>query len=563
MLESLHIRNIALIDEVELQFGEGLNILTGETGAGKSMIIDSLGLILGMKAGRDVVRMGQEQAVVTAVFCVKDSMLPMLEEMGIEPEEGRIIISRSISATGKSGARINGVAAPATTLRELGQSLVDIHGQHEHQSLLSQAKHILLLDKFADSSLIVPQMKLASAIKQYRDVSKEATALTQGESLEVHIDMLSYQRDELEAAGLYADMEEELSNSRSILQNALKIRELAQNSLDMLNAEGDKPSALEQVSRSSVMLTELGRLDKKAARLAENIDVVQINLAELCTELREYLDDVSSEAIGDIDEVERKLDGLHTIKRKYGGSVEAAMERLDNVRGELDRWASAEVLLERLSKEKKRLLKDIAGLCAEMSGIRQKKAGIIAEGVNVALADMGMNNAAFEVRMDRRTDFGANGFDSVEFMISANKGEPLRPLAKIASGGEMSRVMLALKSVLADTDYIDTFIFDEIDTGVSGRTAQKVGEKMARLAMGRQILCITHLPQIAALADSHFLIEKNSDQESTRTRVHKLNDEECVEEIARLTGGAKITTATLEAAQEMKRMAQDVKIIPN
>ena len=564
MLQSLHIKNVALIDEVELTVGEGLNILTGETGAGKSMVIDSLGLILGGKAGKDNIRTGQDHAAVTAVFSVSEAIKPNLERIGVEiAEDNTLVITRQISANGKGICRVNGAVVNVAMLRQIGDILVDIHGQHEHQSLLSQAKHITLLDKFAETSAADVKDKLAAAIKKFREISRKIASVGDSSTAASRLDMLLFQETEIESANLQEGDDLRLEKLRDTLVNSAKIRELANTSLHLLYQNEESDTAYEQLTKAQTCLSELAKLDSDTTKFAEAIGSVATILQEACRDIYAYSEglnsgDSTSDEPSNIDKIEHKLDQIHMLKKKYGGSVSAVLERLDGVKAEISELRGAEERLEELAQEKRVLAREISELCAELSAIRKEYAITIKNGVNAALADLGMQDAIFDIEVTRSAAFGTNGFDNVEFMISTNKGEPLKPLAKIASGGEMSRVMLALKTVLADTDDIETFVFDEIDAGISGRTAQMVSEKLSHLARRRQILCITHLPQIAALADTHFLIEKHSDGETTRTTVSSLDDEACVYELARLTGGAKITDATLTAAREMKRLGQEL-----
>jgi len=564
MLQSLHIKNVALIDEVELTVGEGLNILTGETGAGKSMVIDSLGLILGGKAGKDNIRTGQDHAAVTAVFSVSEAIKPNLERIGVEiAEDNTLVITRQISANGKGICRVNGAVVNVAMLRQIGDILVDIHGQHEHQSLLSQAKHITLLDKFAETSAADVKDKLAAAIKKFREISRKIASVGDSSTAASRLDMLLFQETEIESANLQEGDDLRLEKLRDTLANSAKIRELANTSLHLLYQNEESDTAYEQLTKAQTCLSELAKLDSDTAKFAEAIGSVATILQEACRDIYAYSEslnsgDNTSDEPSNIDKIEHKLDQIHMLKKKYGGSISAVLERLDSVKTEISELRGAEERLEELAQEKRVLAREISELCAELSAIRKEYAVTIKNGVNSALADLGMQDAIFDIEVTRSAAFGTNGFDNVEFMISTNKGEPLKPLAKIASGGEMSRVMLALKTVLADTDDIETFVFDEIDAGISGRTAQMVSEKLSHLARRRQILCITHLPQIAALADTHFLIEKHSDSNTTRTTVSSLDDEACVYELARLTGGAKITDATLTAAREMKRLGQEL-----
>ncbi|MCL2618623.1 MAG: DNA repair protein RecN [Defluviitaleaceae bacterium] len=567
MLQSLHIKNIALIEEAELRVGEGLNILSGETGAGKSMIIDSLGLILGGKADKDIVRAGQDTAMVTAVFDIGQARRGLLTELGADiGDDDMLIITRQVSAAGKGSCRINGTAATATMLKQIGAVLVDIHGQHEHQSLSSQPKHMALLDKFAETAAAPVKDKLAEAVRSYREVSRKIAAMGEGHAAAKRLEMLTYQEAEIEGANLAEWEEQRLENRRDALVNSVKIRELAVSVLELLHQSETSGTALDHVTKAEAQMQELAKLDAATAGMLEALSGVAAALGEACRDIHAYAETLTDREDGaargagtaEIDRIEARLDQLHGIKKKYGGSVAAALEHLERVKTEIQELRGASARLDQLNAEKRGLTKLVSEACGELSEVRKRYAEVITAGVGAALADLGMPDAVFEVEITRGSAFGANGFDRVEFMLSANKGEPPKPLAKIASGGEMSRVMLALKSVLADTDDIGTFIFDEIDSGISGRTAQMVAEKLSGLARGRQIICITHLPQIAALADTHFLIEKYSEADRTRTSVTALGEEDCVHELARLTGGAKITEATMAAAREMKRQGREL-----
>ena len=570
MLQSLHIKNVALIDEAELIAGKGLNILSGETGAGKSMIIDSLGLILGGKAGKDVIRTGQDSASVTAVFTVEGGLKPLLLSLGVHiGEDDAILINRQISASGKGVCRINGALTTVAMLRQVGAVLVDIHGQHEHQSLLSQPKHVALLDKFADTAAAPVKNKLAVAVKKYRDVSRKISSMSGGET-SARLEMLLYQEAEIEEANLKEGEDQRLEKLRDVLVNSVRIKELVGAALQLLYQDESADTAFERLTKAAAHLRELAKLDGETSSFADTIDTAATTLREVCRDIYAYAENLAEGGEGlagtesdsaKIDKIEYRLDQVHALKKKYGGSVGAVLEHLEYVKSEIEELRGAGERLEILNQEKRALSREVSELCSALSAIRKEYAATVTAGVSAALADLGMADAKFGVEITRSQAFGANGFDHVEFMISTNKGEPLKPLAKIASGGEMSRVMLALKSVLADTDEIETFIFDEIDAGISGRTAQMVAEKLSSLARGRQILCITHLPQIAALADTHFLIEKHSGEAATRTTVSPLDDEDCVHELARLLGGAKITDATLAAAREMKRLAREIKQI--
>lgn len=554
MLEHLHIKNVALIKESEISFGEGLNILTGETGAGKSMVIDSLQFALGGRAGKDFLRHGEKQASVEALFAMQSEALQeKLEENGIQPEEdGSVLITRTLSEAGKSVCRVNGSTVTVSMLREIAEDLIDIYGQHEHQSLLNPSKHILLLDRFCGADFGDAMEEYKKSYHALKELEKQLQSLMGDESQrEQRMDILQFQKEELEAGALRLGEEEDLLEQKKRLSSMEKLMRLTRESLALLyDGENMMPSACDQLGDALAKLQEAAEYDNSlnafADALADAYAAVEDTARELKREAEKQENDPDA-----LEEIEERLQLIYKLKRKYGGSVEAALAFYDKVVQELDFLSNSSEKVAELTLEKEKEQKKLSAAAEKISALRRSTAQQVAAQIEASLKDMEMKDARFHIRIEEKAAWTADGKDKVEFLISANAGENLKPLAKIASGGEMSRVMLALKTVLVDADEIGTFIFDEIDTGVSGRTARKVGEKMRFLGSKRQILCITHLPQIAAMADQHFLIEKESSHGETTTRVTPLEGEGSVLEVARLMGGSDVTETTLAAAREL------------
>lgn len=562
MLEYLKIKNIALIDELEVSFGPGLNVLSGETGAGKSIIIDSINFVLGERAGRDFIRNGETQAAVEALLCVTDDEISCgFNEMGIElDDDSSILLFRSINGDGKNVCRINGKTVTIGMMKELSALLVDVHGQHEHQSLLNSGRHIELLDRFCGSGLSELLNRLAAKLKSYKENAKEINTISGGESeREYKIDLYTYQIKEIETANLQKGEDEALAERKKLLNNSEKLITASNSALSLLyGGESDEMSAVDKISKALEYINFIASLDETQQPAAECINNVYAQLDDLIRDFRKYCESLEHDP-REIDEIESRLDLIYRLKKKYGHSIAEIIEFYENTKEKLFLIENSEERLEELKAEKQKLEKEITSVCEDISELRKGAAAKIRTEIETILKDLGMNDAKFEISIDKKESFTATGFDNVEFLISPNKGEPVKPLSKIASGGEMSRVMLALKTALADFDNIDTFIFDEIDAGVSGRTAQQVAEKLSAISKSHQILCITHLPQIAAMGDSNYLIEKKSEADKTNTTIVKLDYEDCIKELARLIGGAKITQTTLDAAKEMKEFAIKIK----
>lgn len=552
MLEHLHIRNVALIKESEISFGDGLNILTGETGAGKSMIIDSLQFALGGRAGKDFLRHGEKQAAVEALFSVQSQALTeKLAENGIAPEEdGTLLITRTLSEAGKSVCRINGSTVTVGMLKEIAEDMIDIYGQHEHQSLLNPVKHIRLLDRFCGAGFGEAMEEYKNSRQRLKDLEKQLAILIGDESQrEQRMDMLLFQKEEIEAAELREGEEDALLEQKKRLSSMERLMRLTGESITLLYDGDDRaPSACDRLGDALAKLQEAAEYDAALSPLADALADGYAAVEDCARELKREAEKQEADP-EELERIEERLQLFYKLKRKYGGSIEAVLEFYEKAVQELEFLSNSSEKAAELSAEKAEEEKRLSALAETLTARRRATAEQVEEQIETALHDMEMKHARFHIQIEEKADWGADGKDKVEFLISANAGEPLKPLAKIASGGEMSRVMLALKTVLVDADEIGTFIFDEIDTGVSGRTARRVGEKMRFLGGKRQLLCITHLPQIAAMADNHFLIEKESDAGETVTRVTALDEEGAVREVARLMND--VTETTLAAAREL------------
>ena len=559
MLSLLHIENIAVISQADITFGQGFNVLTGETGAGKSIVIDSIGAIMGERTSRDLIRTGAKSARVSALF--RDlPALPWFQEQGMGPDEnGELLIERSIQADGKNACRVNGRPLLVTQLRELGQQLVNVHGQHDGQQLLDEECHLGYLDSFggAQDSLSA----FSAAYAQVRELRRERDKLQMDDGEKARqMDTLTYQIEELEKAQLRQGEDEELSQRREVLRNAERLTDAVDGAWQALTGGEDGEGAVSLLMEAENRLSQGGRysgelqaLSEKAAQLRCDAD----DLAELVRDLRGTLDFYP----GELDEIEERLDRLYRLKKKYGGTVEEMLDYLDKCRQELDAIQFSEDRLNRLDKALEKALAQAAKLGRALSDRRRKAADMLAKRIQSELKALDMPKVQFQVEFapkDAPDGMDATGMDTVRFLMSANVGEALKPINKIASGGELSRIMLALKNVLAETEQVSTLIFDEVDTGVSGRAAVKVAQKLFQVSKGRQVLCVTHLPQIAAMGDVHFSVEKGEADGRTFTRVEQLDRPRRREELARLSGG-QTTAVMLEGAEELLAMAENYK----
>lgn len=559
MLEKLYVNNFALIDELEVDFGPGLNVLSGETGAGKSIIIGSLNFVLGGKADKDIIKTGCDMTEVSALVSVdNDDLKAELENCDVVVDDDNyVLIKRTFNRNGKSICKINGKAATVSMVKEISAFLVDIHGQHDHQSLLNPKSHIIMLDRLCGSKIDNELEKLEVLYKEYRDISKKLKEIDiNDKDIQDKIELYTYQINEIKSANLKAGEDENLAERRNVLLNSVKLQGYVNDCLDFLYR--NENSAIESLGNAIDNLGSISEIDESQRKILESLNDAYSIIEDVVNSVRLYEESMDSDP-NELDEVEERLQTIYELKNKYGNTIEKILAYFDNVSEKLNIIENSEDLALEYSEKKKMLEQKIRKICSNISDIRKSVGEDAEKKIIRILEDLSMENACFKINITEKEGFDENGFDNVEFLISANRGEKLKPLSKIASGGEMSRVMLALKNVLADVDNIDTFVFDEIDTGISGRTAQKVAEKMLAVAKGHQILCITHLPQIAAMADNNYLIEKSSEGERTFTNIVELFDEKVYNELARLIGGAEITKATLEAAKEMKLMADKLK----
>lgn len=558
MLTHLHVKNLALIREAEIDFTEGLNILTGETGAGKSIVIGSVSLALGGKVSREMVRPGADYGLAELVFLVnREKQKEKLLELGITPEEDQVIISRKIS-DGRSINKINGETVTLSQLRETASLLIDVHGQHEHQSLLQKKKHLEILDEFAKEELGPVKEKLAGAFQNWKKLKKQLQEAQMDEESRLReISLLEFETDEIGKAELVPGEDEELERRYRRMTNARKLMEAAGSAYALTGYE-EESGAGAVIGRAVRELQSAASFDEELSGLASLLSDVDGLLNDFNREMSDYLTSLEFDE-KEFSETEERLNLLNYLKSRYGHTLEEILSYQEKQEQRLAALQDYDRYLQDLEAQLKKAEEELQDLCAEASGIRQRYGKMLCEKIKEHLIDLNFLNVEFEMAFEELPEYTAQGKDSAEFLISTNPGEPLRPLMKIASGGELSRIMLATKTVLADRDEIDTVIFDEIDVGISGRTAQKVSEKMMLIGRTRQVICITHLAQIAAMADSHYRIEKQVEEGETRTQIRRLSEKESIEELARILGGAEITDAVTKNAEEMRALALERK----
>jgi DNA repair protein RecN (Recombination protein N) len=558
MLELLKIRNIALIESLEVNFAPGLNVLTGETGAGKSIVVDSIDFVLGGRADKDLIRTGCEFAEVEALISVSGDdrnkgLIEYMDQAGIGLDEARsLILCRRLNTAGKNVCRVNGKIVTVGMLREISAFLIDIHGQHEHQSLLDPNRHIELLDRLCGAELAAVLESLTIELKRYKEQTKEIKALSQGGA--DLIEVYRHQISEMESARLTEGEEGRLSERRRIAAESQRLTEAIGAVSALLAGNDGEGGALDLLAQSVSRLDGAVKIDSRLNDVYDELYAIHERLCAAAHSVSLYAEGLAQSE--PLDSIEERLELIHGLKRKYGADVGQILARLGELKQKVEDFENSGDLIKKLNEERKVTEREIAAVCAKASRIRKAAAERVSADIEGSLRGLGMGGAEFGISVERRNEFTPSGFDRVEFMISPNLGEPKKPLTKIASGGEISRVMLALKASLAQYDCIDTFIFDEIDSGVSGRAAHMVALKLALIARTNQILCITHLPQIAAMADAHYSITKaDTPDGKTVTEVRGLNVAAAVEELARLIGGAEITETTRRSAAEMKGQA--------
>ena len=552
MLRLLHIENIAVIEQAEIAFDRGFNVLTGETGAGKSIVIDAISAILGERTYRDVIRTGADRAFVSAVFDgVPD--LPWFAENRVEYDPSELLVQREVYADGKNVCRVNGRPVTVAILKKLGGQLVNIHGQHDSQQLFDETKHLSYLDLFARNE--AERTAYAACYERVLSLRRERERLTldEGEKLR-RVEALQYQLEEIGRAGLQPGEDEQLENRRKLLQNAEKLSEALAAAAMALSGGEDASGAVDLVGEADHALARIARYDEGLAALGDRLSNLQYELEDVAGELRDHLDQMAYSG-EELEQIESRLDVIHRLKRKYGGSVEEILQYAERAQRELDEITFSEERLAQLEKELAAVTAEAKAAGLLLRATRQTAARAMETRLSQELAALDMPRAQFVCQLEE-TDLTPDGLDSLRFLMTANVGEALKPLSKVASGGELARIMLAIKNVLAEQDRVGTLIFDEVDAGVSGRAAQKVAEKLRAVSKNKQVLCVTHLPQIAAAADVHLLIAKTEREGRTYTQVTALDRPGRTREIARIIGGAEITETTLRSAGEMLQSDQ-------
>ncbi len=555
MINTLHIENYALIEKTDVEFDEGLNILTGETGAGKSILLGALSLALGGKVDKGAIREEGKDAYVEAVFSVTESDEEKLKALDIESYDGEVILSRRFSEK-RSQAKINGESVPAPLLKKAGDVLLDIYGQKENQVLLKTVNHLGLLDAFAESALQEPKEKLAKSYAQYSALKKEYDEANTDESERLReTDFLTHEIEEIESADLKPGEDDSLEEEYRYLSHAEKIMEAAANAYRLI---GEDESASEMTGQALQNLNEVASFDDKLSPLVDELSQIDSMLSDFSRELSFYIDEneYSPERFSEVTE---RLDLINNLKAKYGRTIDEILSALEEKEERLEKLQNFDEYLSGLKKKLSDAEKILRRDSETVSKIRKESALSLSDAVKKELLSLNFNDVNFEIRFTDLDKFSSNGTDSCEYYISMNKGEPMRPLKDVASGGELSRIMLSIKTVLAEKDATDTMIFDEIDSGISGRTAQAVAEKLCRVSSKHQVILITHLQQIAAMADRHFVVEKNNVENGTVSTIHEVTGDALIEELGRMLGGAALTDAVLSNARELKSEADEYK----
>lgn len=555
MLQNLHVKNIVLIDETEVDFGQGLNILTGETGAGKSILLGSVGLALGGKYSSDLLRNGAENGLVELTFSVDDGQIRQkLEEMDIIPDDGMVTLTRKFTGS-RSISRINGETVNTGKLKEAAELLIDIHGQHDNKTLLQRKNHLVLLDLFGRKEIAPIKSEMSKCYKEYRAICKKAeeTSLNDEERRR-ELSLYEFEVHEIEEAALRENEDEELEETYRRMTESRKITDAVAQTY-RYTCEDSSANAGDCLTRAIRAFREAAEFDEEGDRLCALLMDVDSLLNDFNRELSEYASkfEFSEE---EFKETEERLNLINHLKAKYGSSVSDVLAYCESKRHRIEQLNDYDAYIKQIEEEKEKALKKVERVTKKLHDVRNRYKTVFADEICIHLKELNFLDTRFEIHLKDAGQFSANGKDEAEFYLALNPGEPVKPLENIASGGELSRIMLAIKTVLADAEDTPTLIFDEIDAGISGVTAAKVGEKLKLIGKSRQVICITHLSQIAAVADSHFLIEKSAENESVKTRIRLLNEEDSVKELARILGGDKITSSIMESAREMKEMAK-------
>ena len=556
MLSNLYIENIAVIEKTSIDFKKGLNVMTGETGAGKSIVIDSINAVLGNRTSKELIRTGASSAFVSAEFTdLSEKAIATIDEAGFELEDGELLIQREISTTGKNKCRINGRPATVSTLKEIGVQLINIHGQHESYELMSPELHISYIDKLAGLESEIEAYQ--EVYKKYKKLSAELKKATVDESeRERKIDLLKYQIDELEDADLRDGEYEELNEQKAVLQNSEKIIEAIMSARALMNGDEESSGVLENLQEINSQLSDISEYMSEVEPINSRIESAIYELEDCLSELTGLTDLVDTDG-GSLDSIEERLDLIYTLGKKYGSTIKEMLNFLDKAKKELNALVMYDENREALIKECDKAYKEAEKIAKALSEKRKATSAEFANKGCEEMAFLDMPNVKLVV-VQEKCELNSLGCDNIEFLISTNPGEPPKPISKIASGGELSRMMLAVKNVLSDKDDIDTLIFDEVDTGISGSAAQKVGLKLREVSKSRQVLCVTHLAQIAAMGNSHFKISKSVRDEKTFTKVEELDHEGRKQELARIIGGTEMTKASLDYAEEMLKVGENI-----
>ena len=551
MLLELHVKNLALIEQVDLEFFAGLTVLSGETGAGKSILIDSINLALGAKVGKDVVRAGADFAYIELLFCINDRLkLDAIRKMDIEVAEvGLITMSRKISKQ-KNVLRINGEVIAAAKGRKLMSLLIDIHSQHESYGLLEVSKQLQLIDLFAEDRIKEVKDDIKEEYQNYKAIEEKLSETLEENLRKREIEFLKYEIEEIEDAQLKEGEEQELVQRYSKIKNASRIADAMSKISSYIEEDGISPSLK--------LISSVVQYDEELSDIESQLFDAESIIADLRHSIYNYIDELDFNE-EEFDTINSRLDTIRSLQGKYSEDLKEINKIYEGKKERLEFLENYEELISEYKEQQRSSVAKLNELCDKLSGLRKESAGVLKESIIRELHDLNFLGVDFDIEFKKLSDFTPQGRDSVELMISTNPGNPKKPLREIASGGELSRIMLAIKTVLADLDEVDTLIFDEIDTGISGRTAQKVSEKLMLIGRGHQVICITHLPQIAAMADHNYLIEKHTDGHSTKTEISYVKEKRLVEEIARLIGGSEITEAVLQTAKEMKDLADKLK----
>ncbi|MGN0143951.1 MAG: DNA repair protein RecN [Clostridium sp.] len=554
MLIQLNIKNFALIEEMTINFKEGFNILSGETGAGKSIMIDAIDFVLGGKFSKSLIRTGEDRTYVEALFTLDGSQVcQILDELDIEYDDV-LIISRESHQSGKNLIKINGKSLITSQLKRVRAKLLDIHGQHQNQDLLLRSSHILYLDGFIDKEIIEPLEKYNNFRQQLLGVREDLNRITGNQDREKLIDYLKFQIEDIEKAKLKENEEDDLREEYNILANAEKINSAMVTSYKLLSGQ-EEFSVVDSLSKVISELSSVENHFEKIKKTKESIEEAFYTIEECSREVRDMAEDIVFDNDA-LESINARIYEINQYKKKYGPTIKDILDYLDKIRKEYDEIINSEKIIEELKEKERKILKEMENISSVLHELRVNKSNALEEKILKELAFVGLEKSRMKISVERANDFNDRGFDDVCFLISTNPGEPLMPLEKVLSGGELSRIMLALKCVFAEKDEIPTLIFDEIDTGISGAVAQRVGEKMYQLSCTHQVLCITHLPQIAILSDNHYFVSKKVIDNKTFTRIKVLNIEEKELEICKMLSGDDVTEATLNSVKEMIKLSE-------